>query len=54
MNSTEREKLIKFCVETTAELNGVATLVVDENEFIAMSDDDLVQEANWLEDVLGK
>lgn len=54
MSSEEREKLIRFCVWATAELNGVEEEIVDPNEFLKMSDEELIKEADWLDDVLGK
>jgi hypothetical protein len=50
----DRDKLVDFCVEATAELHGVDTYVVDRKQFEVLTDEQLKREADWLDDMLGK
>lgn len=50
----DREKLIEFCVSATADLHGVKIEDVEPARLHAMSDMELVKEADWLDELLGK
>ena len=49
-----REQLIDFCVFATAELEGMEKEEVFRGQFESMSDNELIKEFNWLNDMLDK
>jgi hypothetical protein len=54
LDNKERERLVEFCFEATAQLNGVGVSRIDRDEFLVMTDQQLKKEADWLDDMLGK
>jgi hypothetical protein len=54
LDNKEREQLVEFCFEATAQLNGVGVSRVDRDEFLVMTDQQLKKEADWLDDMLGE
>jgi hypothetical protein len=47
-----REQLIKSCIELTMALHGLKPQEISRAEFFNMSDEELVQEYNWLWDMV--
>ena len=54
MTKEERKKLVKFCVWATAYLHDVDESIVNESRFTEMNDDELLREADWLDNMLNK
>lgn len=54
MSKEEREGLIKFCVMARADLEGIDIIDIEVNDFAKLSDEELLREADWLDEVLGK
>jgi len=54
MNEKERNELVKFCIMAKAELEGIKCMDVDSDKFINMTDEELEEEADWLDNLLGK
>ncbi|QVY63974.1 hypothetical protein [Cytobacillus gottheilii] len=51
MSEEKRNDLIAFCVKATATLHEIEETHIDRADFTAMDDENLLQEANWLETV---
>lgn len=54
MTEEYRAKLIDFCVYAIAYLNDVPENVVERSDYSSMDDADLMNEADWLDGILGK
>lgn len=54
MNAEERDGLIKFCMIARAEIEGIDVADIQADNFVQMSDEELKQEADWLDELLGK
>lgn len=54
MNEQDRQELINFCISVIADLNGVDVSDVEPGFLMEMSDDELIREADWLENLLNK
>ncbi len=56
MSKSERHALIEFCIYARSELEGVSAELIDSERsiFEAMSDKELEEESDWLDELLGK
>lgn len=53
MKQEERNELIRFCVMARADLEGIDIIDIEVDDFARLSDDELLREADWLDEVLG-
>lgn len=54
MTPEERKFLVDFCVNATADIHGLLPIEIDREPFEALSDEVLLKEADWLDELLGK
>lgn len=54
MTEEQRKKLVEFCAIARADLEGIDPDEIDRKEFSDLSDEALLKEADWLDDMLGK
>lgn len=54
MSTEERESLVSFCVVATAALHGILPMEIDPKPFEDLSDEELMRESDWLDEMLDK